>query len=718
MTPAPQRADAAPSTVDPISFEVIRHKLQAIVAEQAITLKAVSGSPVVTDATDFNCGLYLEDGSIVVMGPQVIFHAGSMSSVIRSVIRDSARNPGIHDGDMFILNDPYRGAIHQPDISIVAPIFFDGGHVAWSGACAHQLDTGGMSFGSWAYKATEVQQEAMLLPGVKLVEGGEIRDDIWRLIMGMTRLPDVIGLDLKAMIAANNVAARRFSELMNRYGDDTVIRVMHSELDASERQLRARLRTLPDGTYRARDYLEHDGHTDALYKVCVAVEKRGDMLNFDLAGTSPQAPGFINCTYSGLKGALFAGLLPILAPDIRWNEGLMRAVSIRAPKASLCNAEWPAPVSGATVSTAWVVTNATVAALSRMVGLSASWAREGQAVTKGHMTVLTLAGRGRDGAVYGNFLMDSLAGGGGAYIDHDGLDGSGDYVVPRPTIPNVEVTEANGPVLYLFRGFVKDTAGAGRMRGGVSAGVALMAHDADSLHAMIIGHGISVPNSVGLFGGMPGSCGYNLFIDQPQTTFEAIGSISSAEALIKRARHLDAKPGAVMLGKGQVIGYTFQGGGGYGDPIDRMPEAVARDLSEGFLSSESAEAVYGVVVRNGNIDHVATAARRTKIRVDRCGGRERGVEMPISGLDELPTLRVGSDRHIRCRCGCELAGPGEDWKVKAVSASIAGRDCGPNILLHRDLSMRRFACPECATLLEVEVICTTDGSIATIVLSH
>ena len=153
--------------IDPITFEVVRNKLQAITEEQAITLKSVSGSPVVTEATDFNNGLYLADGSIVTMGPQVLFHTGTMSSVIRSINENFADNPGIREGDMFILNDPYRGAIHQPDVSIVAPVFHHGRHVAWAGSCAHQLDVGGMSFGSWAIGATEIQRRRTCrgLPG-------------------------------------------------------------------------------------------------------------------------------------------------------------------------------------------------------------------------------------------------------------------------------------------------------------------------------------------------------------------------------------------------------------------------------------------------------------------------------------------------------------------------------------------------------------------------
>ena len=515
-----------------------------------------------TDATDFNNGLYLADGSIVTMGPQVIFHTGTMSTVIRSIIERYQKNPGIRDGDMFILNDPYKGAIHQPDVSIVAPIFSKGRLIAWAGSCAHQLDTGGMSFGSWAYSATDVQQEAMLLPGVKIVENGEVREDIWQMIMGMTRLPDVVGLDLKGMIAANNVAARRLHELFDRYGEDTVVDVMHAEIDASERSMRERLRSLPDGIYRARDYIDHDGLSNALYRVCLAVEKRGDELTFDMTGTSPQAPGFINCTWSGMKGALLTGLLPILAPDIRWNEGVLRPVTIRAPEGIVCNASWPAPVSGATISTVWIVMNVAVAALSRLVSMTEKTVGEAQAVTKGQMSVLTFGGRDRDGSKFGAFLLDSMAGGGGASINQDGLDGSGDYDVPRPSIANVEANESSSPILYLFRSFVPDTGGPGRMRGGATTSVGLTPHDVDGFDATLVGHGIEVPNSTGLFGGLPGAVANHYLMQSNIDSAELLDRYASADDVMRDpgARDIGAKPGSFHIGRGDVLAYTFQGG--------------------------------------------------------------------------------------------------------------------------------------------------------------
>jgi N-methylhydantoinase B len=711
---SPSRIDAP---IDPITFEVIRHKLEAITEEQAITLKNVSGSPVVTEATDFNVGIYLADGAIVNMGPQVIFHAGTMSTVIYGIIERFSDNPGIEAGDMFILNDPYRGAIHQPDVSIVMPIFHDGHRIAWTGSCAHELDTGGMNFGSWAFAATDVQQEAMLLPGVKIVEKGVLREDIWQMIMGMTRLPHVVGLDLKAMIAANNVAARRFHELMERYGAETVDEVMRIEIDTSEKRLRDRLQRIPDGVYRARDFLDHDGHANRLYQIEVAAIKKGDSLILDMEGSSPQAPGFINCTRSGLRGALFTGLLPILAPDIRWNEGLLKPVTIKVPEANICNARWPAPVSGATVCAAWVAQNVAVAALSRMVACVPDLAREGQAVTKGQFSVLTMAGPDRDGSPFGMLLMDAMAGGGGAYLDHDGLDGAGDHSIPRPRIGNVEANEAAGPFLYLFRSFIPDTAGPGAMRGGATTGLAVTPHDVDELHTMVVGHGVQVPNAIGQFGGLPGACAYHLLRKSNAAIAELIEANTHMHDLLQAGggiTRFDSKPGHFPLRRGDVLAYSFQGGGGYGDPIRRDPRRIAHDVKNGFVTPYWASVLYGVVLRDGAVDAEETRRRRREIRTERLGGYPPKSEPREATGAICPRLENG--KRWRCLCRADLGPAHEDWKARAHRRTVLPLACGPHLTLHAELELREFVCAECGTLLEVEVARQGHASLATMVL--
>jgi N-methylhydantoinase B len=711
--------------IDPITFEVVRGKLAAITDEQALTLKAVSGSPVVTEATDFNNGLYLADGSIATMGRQVLFHTGTMSVVIEHLLERFGDRPGgISPGDMFIVNDPYRGAVHQPDVSIMAPIFHDGEHVAWAGSCAHQLDVGGMSFGSWAVGATEVQQEAMLLPGVKLVRDGELQDDLWQMIMGMSRLPHVLALDLKAMIAANHVAGRRLTELIDRYGSAQVQTIMRREIELSEHALRERLHALPDGTFEASDFLEHDGHTNRLYEIALTLTKRGGELTFDFAGSSPQAPGFINCTRSGLVGAVMTALLPILAPDIRWNQGALAPVTITAPEGSICNATRPAPVSAGTVSAVWVVTNVAVQAISRLAACGPATATEATAVTKGSMWVLTMAGADRDGGPFGTFLLDSTIGGGGAYLDHDGLDASGEYPVPRPAVANVESNERSGPYLYLYRRLVADTGGPGRTRGGVAAGVAVTPHDVAALHAMLIGHGVEVPNSAGLFGGIEAGCNEGVLYRGAAAgaaagalPFEAVDGDALAQLL--GAKRVPAKLGHFELGAGDVIAYAFQGGGGYGDPLERAPAAVARDVGDGFVSRAAAATVYGVVIDGGGaVDQPGTVARRAEVRRTRLDDADPPRPAPQGPADgAVGGILVPDAGHWRCRCGHDLGLQDANFKDRAHTRVVEPHGHGPRIRLHEDLELREHCCPACATLLESELARRGRPSRATITLA-
>ncbi len=703
--PAVTDADAVGES-DPISFEVIRNKLSAITEEQSITLKAVSGSPVVTDATDFNVGTYLADGQIVTMGPQILFHSGSMASVVRNLIADCEDDPGINEGDMFILNDPYKGALHQPDVTVVAPVFYNGERVAFVGCCAHQIDIGGMNFGSWSFGAYGIQEEAMLLPGIKLVEGGHLRKDLWSMIMGMTRMPTTVGLDLKAMIAANNVAVKRLGELFDRYGIETVLSVMHHEIRNSEVAVRQALRELPDGVFRAVDFLDHDGHENRIYEFRLTLTKKGETLEFDFTGTSPQAPGFINCTKSGLIAGVYTAMLPTLAPNVRWNEGILRAITIKAPEGIVANAKWPAPVSGASVSGTWLVCNVAFQALSRLVSTSPSTERYGAGVTKGHMSIMVLSGTDRDGLPYGNFLLDSMAGGGGAYRDHDGLTGSGDFCAPRPTITNVETHEANGPILFLYRSILPDSAGAGRQRGGAGVGLAITPHDTESLTAMMVGHGIQVPNSAGIFGGFEGACGVNELL-RAADGVSPIGTVSShADHRSWPGEVVDvgAKPGFVPLSTGDVISYTFQGGGGYGDPTDRATQAVAEDVELGYVSVEEAGKAYGVVIaQDGSVDQAATDQRRHAIRIERTGTTDlTTTKANVPGRQLTPQLTLTEDGAISCACGHSF-GPGPDWKTTAAKRAVDASSHGRYVRTHAELEIREYSCPSCGLLLESNV---------------
>ena len=382
-------------------------------------------------------------------------------------------------------------------------------------------------------------------------------------------------------------------------------------------------------------------------------------------------------------------------------------MTVKAPDGAICNATWPAPVSSGTVSAVWVATNVAATALSRLAACAHETAGEAAAVTKGSMMVLTLSGRDRDGGPFGTFLLDSTAGGGGAYADHDGLNASGDYCVPRPSIANVESNEASGPYLYLYRRLLPDTGGAGRRRGGVTVGLALTPHDVPQLNAMLIGHGVEVPNSTGLFGGLEGSCNETSLRHSDGRS--AVGRVTSPQTLAAGGadvRELGPKPGFFELGAGDVFAYSFQGGGGYGDPLDREPDDVRADVEAGLVTHEAAEHLYGVVVRDGRVDAAATHAGRAAVRAIRLGGRTpardgAGSTAP-AGTPIGDHLVVAQDGSMSCRCG-EPLGDVAAWKTAAVRRIVDPADHGASVRLHVELEIREHACPGCGALLESEV---------------
>jgi N-methylhydantoinase B len=345
--------------------------------------------------------------------------------------------------------------------------------------------------------------------------------------------------------------------------------------------------------------------------------------------------------------------------------------------------------------------------------------REGQAVTKGQFSVLTMAGADRDGGPFGMLLMDAMAGGGGAYIDHDGLDGSGDHSIPRPRIGNVESNEASGPFLYLFRSFIPDTAGAGTMRGGVTMGLAVTPHDVDEIHTMVVGHGVQVPNSIGQFGGLPGACAYHLLRKSNAGVAQLIDANTHMHDLLNAGgsvQRFDSKPGHLQLRRGDVLAYSFQGGGGYGDPIRRDPARVARDIHNGFVTPQWASALYGVVMRDGAVDAEATRARRRAIRTERLGGKAPKAEPPGSNGIASVCPMITEGKRFRCLCGTDLGPATQDWKPRAHRRTVLAQAYGPHVTLHADLELREFCCSECGTLLEAEVARRGQDSLATVVL--
>jgi N-methylhydantoinase B len=704
--------------VDPVTFQVIYHRLVSITEEQGATLAAISGSPLVNEATDYNTGIFRANGEIVTMGKTVLLHAASVSEMIKHIIADCESNPGIRPGDMFVVNHPYKGSLHAPDFGLVAPVFHGGERIAWIGVCCHQLDVGGMAPGGAFPEATDTIQEGILLSPVKLVENGEFRQDILSMIVGMSRLPTHMGLDLRGMLAANKVAARRLSETIEQYGVDTVVSVMDDAMDMSEKAVRERLRELPDGVYRAQTFLDHDGYTNKLYRVHVEVTKKGDRLIADFTKSADQAPRFMNCTEFGLLAGLRAAMLPILAYDLPWNEGVFRPLEVVTRPGSIVSAKFPAPVSQGPLGAMWLVETVATAALSKLVSTTDAFRGEAQASPNGGPDNFQLFGHNQYGEHYHGALLDLIYVGGGAYAHRDGLSPQGHRHIPATRLQNVEANEQVGPVLYLYRRFMADTGGPGRERGGVSLGVGYILHDTDRAQIRMACHCYESPTAFGIFGGYPGACNRRDFRRNTNIrSLIAAGRIPDGGAeLVGEAVALPAKVTApIPFTVDDVYQCGPSSGGGWGDPADRAPDLVRADVYYGFVSREMAHEIYGVIVdAEGTIDRAATDTRRAEIRAERLSWPVEKTlpakpmlnadAIRIAGWGDAGSLYSISGKRYFCSNAGHAFAPGdENWKLYARKSSTKVAQLGPRLSLHEELEVVRYACPVSGQLLDVEV---------------
>jgi N-methylhydantoinase B len=682
-----------------VIFEVIRNRLVAITDEMRIALQSVSGSPTVTEASDFFTGLFLPDGSAASMGFQVAFQASVCGSLIRHI--RSKNEIVVRDGDMFIGSDPYIAALHQNDVQMVGPIFAGDRIIAWAGVQAHQTDVGGMDFASWSPKAREVFQEGIRIPSVKLVDEGEVREDVVEFILNCSRLPNHLGLDIRAFIATINVARRRLADLVTRYGAEMIEEAMRRMISSSETRLRARLRELPDGEFHATDFLEHDGHENHLYKVDLHLTKKEDMLRLDFSGSSKQAPGFINATRAGLIGGVSGAVMPTLGYDIQWNQGLLAPIEIVAPDGLICTAQMPAPVGAATVETIWVVANTTFVALNKLLAAAPRYRYRAQGVHAGTMATFNLGGVNQYGETFGLHLMDPLAAGGAAWPSKDGVDAGGPITSPVSTIADVERNEQVSPLFYLYRRLARDTGGAGKYRGGLGGEVALTLGGIQSAQALIMTHGAEVPNSVGLAGGWPGA-----------TVRQAMGrnATKDGRACDGEWTVFGPKPGLMTMTDSDVFEVSWQGGGGWGDPLERAGTAVARDVAKGAVSPEAARAIYGVILVGGDVDEEATEAQRGLIRRKRINGAARQpaqfvesneVRIPIS--ESLSLARDARGLHVVSPAGYILSTNDTRWRAGAIAETMEQLPAEHHILLHQHLRVTTYCCPASGVLLSLDI---------------
>ena len=598
--------------MDPVTFSIIRHRLFRVVEEAVITLKHVSGSAITNEGHDLMVSLYQADGSLLMGGVGFLHHLTSAAEACKAIIRKFEGQ--IRQGDLFLLNDPYTAALHTSDVYLVSPIHHHGELVAWSACFVHVSDIGAINPGGFAPDAQDIFTEGFSSPGIKLIDGGEFRQDVWDTILNMVRSPEMVALDLRSMIACNNVARERMIALIEKYGAQTVDAACKMLINQSEARLRERLRELPDGQWQSRQYLEVKGE---IYKVLLTMKKSGDTLTFDFSGSSPQSKYGVNCSRWASLGGLFAPLFPLLCYDIVWNEGVINPIKMIAPEGSIVNCTRPAPVSVATVGAIQSVNNAACSVIGKMLAASDKYADEATAVWHANHFAIFMFGNNQRGRLAIGILTETFAGAGGARTFADGVDVGGEMPNPISRMANVETMEAQFPIRYLFRRRLKDSGGPGEYRGGAGGEIAIVAHDAPDggIHYVMSGKGTKFPQSEGLGGGYPGGVNDYVWVHAPAEMHNAD----------RFAQSLDTIPGVsepISWGVFPLMGddtlyVRWNGGGGIGDPLDRPEAKVLADIETGLISEQAASEVYGVVRKGSSSDEVATRAKRAAVRQSR-----------------------------------------------------------------------------------------------------
>jgi N-methylhydantoinase B len=699
--------ETAERELDPFTFEIIRHKLFRVVDEGLITLAKVSGSPVTADGHDVIVALYLPDGSLLTCGLGFLEHLVPASRAVRQISSSFADDPGIFEGDVFLANDPYTVAIHCPDVYIITPIFFNGELATWVVNFVHVSDIGGVDPGGFCPNARTVFHEGFSTKGLKIVERGKVRRDVYETFLNMVRDPGMTGLDLNSQMAANFVVNERMQHLYREYGFDVVDSVGRRLIDESEERLRRRLRELPDGTWRASKYLDVPEET---HRLLLAATKEGDKLVYDFTGTSPQTDLPINCHYWHTKGEAFAPLLPLLAWDIAWNDGVLRCLDVVVPEGSLLNAVRPAPISLNTVGSGFAVKILSNAVLSKM--LAASEAHNDRAVGcwTGSQVADVIGGVNRHGEYVAQVNTDVFAMPEGARAFADGA-GSGGFVGHVAlAMANVETEEQAVPKRFLYRRVVTDSGGPGKYRGGPAHERAVVPHAGGTDHftaVVIPGTGEQVPGTSGVSGGYPGATSAHRVFRQGN-----IGELPWSLEATTGEQVEDARSAAVPVSAEDILYLRAEGGGGYGDPLDREPGLVLEDVQLGIVSNGAARDTYGVVLDEGNaeVDGAATEAQRRALRAERLGTK---VELPSIERQAVDRSKYRINEYlqltpdgsnVQCTwCGSTICASEDQWRDHSAQRTSPAPLEGPPKVTSSEYVLREFFCPSCATCLEVQV---------------
>jgi N-methylhydantoinase B len=560
------RANTAASS-DPITIEVIRHKLDGIANEMESTLLRSSFSPIVKEGLDASACLFTAGGEPLAEAIAIPIHLGTMVPVVRSILGTYPID-GMREGDIFILNDPYAGGTHLPDIALLMPVFHEGQALAFTTCIAHHQDVGGMTPGSVPTNATEIFQEGIRIPALKLRDRGEMNDTLISMLKSNVRIPNTFMGDLNAQVAACTVGARRLGELAVRYGGDELRRVFDELLDRSEMLTRQALRRIPNGTYRCVDWLDNDGvELEKRVRIEVVVTLKDGLVHCDFTGSAGQVKGTINCVPSGSLAGVYFAVRALTDPNIPSNGGCYRPIALTLPAASVINPEAPAAVN-ARAPTIKRIASCIVAAFKNALPERIPADSAGETVTQ------AFGYRRSDGETM--VCAELLVGGSGASAGVDGVDVIDTDVTNCMNLP-VEALELDLPMRIEHFGFAIDSGGPGFHRGGLGVvrKYAVLDNGVVFSHR---GERYFTP-TFGAHGGGQGAVSKGL-INRADGRKEAI--LSKVET---------------VLNKGDTVLLVTAGGAGFGDPRDRDRALVQDDVVNGKISLDAAREIYGLVAR-------------------------------------------------------------------------------------------------------------------------
>jgi len=598
---------------DPIEFELFKNSIFSIADEMAVTITRTTYSGVLKDNMDFSTAFADAEGKMVAQGLTLPGHLGSIPTALEAVLRHFRDD--MKPGDIFILNDPFDGGMHLPDIFVFKPIYYEGKRLAFTATICHHTDVGGRVAGSNASDSTEIYQEGLRIPPLKFYEAGKRNETVVAFIEKNVRLPVKVMGDLRAQLAACHNGERQFLELVERYGIDKIAPYFQEILDYAERMTRAAISELPDGEFSFEDWIDDDGvDFGKPIRLFVTLTKKGDSLLADWTGTSPQVKGAINNTLSFTKAAVYCCVRSVLPQGIPNNEGVFRAIKVTAPAGTIANMVLPGACAARGL-TGFRMLDCCFGALAMMLPDKVF------AASDGGNTGISIGGYDNDRNPF--IYVDFTCGTWGGRPFADGLDGNSNMGANMAST-SVEITEAEHPIEILSYEFIPDKAGAGKYRGGTPYRRDYRLLEEEAVLQVRSDRRDFRP--YGLYGGYPGKPSMNFINPTGQNDDPATAKLT------------------MTMKRGDVLRHELAGAAGWGDPLERDPTAVLRDLRNEMISVTTAENEYGVVI---DVDHWTVDTEKTEaLRVEI--SQLRGwAEVPTVLREDPPALAAKWRQAIR-----------------------------------------------------------------------